>query len=84
LPVNSAIAIKTLKRSGKGAIRDFVLSLPTLIWKNVIKKNVLLLFNSKKQDLPDATCQIKLIIACRLMRSRAADVDVMCMREFTD
>ncbi|MDC1287415.1 redoxin domain-containing protein [Gammaproteobacteria bacterium] len=47
LPVSPAIAIKTLKRSGKGAIKEFLMSLPTLIWKNAIRRNVLLLLNSK-------------------------------------
>lgn len=56
LPVNPALAIKTLRRSGKGAVKDFLMSLPTLIWKNAIRRNVLLLFKSNKLILPDTTC----------------------------
>lgn len=56
LPVKPTIAFKTLKRSGKGAIKDFFMGLPTLIWKNVIKRNFLLLFNSEKSISPDIDC----------------------------
>ncbi|CAM0555828.1 hypothetical protein EHLJMEHL_04984 [Vreelandella titanicae] len=56
LPVKPTIAIKTLKRSGKGAIKDFFMGLPTLIWKNVIKRNVLLFLNVEKVISPDAKC----------------------------
>ncbi len=56
LPVKPTIAIKTLKRSGKGATKDFFMGLPTLIWKNVIKRNVLLFFSSDKSIPPDTTC----------------------------
>lgn len=56
LPVKPTIAIKTLKRSGEGAIKDFFMGLPTLIWKNVIRRNVLLFFDSEKSISPDTTC----------------------------
>lgn len=56
LPVKPTIAIKTLKLSGKGAIKDFFIGLPTLIWKNVIKRNVLLFLNIEKTISPDARC----------------------------
>lgn len=56
LPVKPTIALKTLKRSGQGAIKDFLLGLPTLIWKNVIKRNVLLFFNLTKTVSPDKRC----------------------------
>ncbi len=48
LPVKPWIAIKTLRRSGKGALRDFMVGLPKLIWKNIIRRNFLLLIGSKK------------------------------------
>lgn len=56
LPVKPTIALKTLKRSGQGAIKDFLRGLPTLIWKNVIKRNVLLFFNLTKTVSPDKSC----------------------------
>ncbi len=56
LPVKPTIALKTLKRSGQGAIKDFLLGLPTLIWKNVIKRNVLLFFDLTKTVSPDKRC----------------------------
>lgn len=55
-PVKPAIAIKTLRRSGKGAVREFLMGLPTLIWKNVIKRNILLFINAEKSISPDAVC----------------------------
>lgn len=55
-PVKPSVAFRTLKRSGKGALKDFLMGLPTLIWKNVIKRNVLLLMNAKKALPPDASC----------------------------
>jgi len=56
LPVKPTVAIRTLKRSGKGATRDFLKSLPKLIWKNIIRRNVLLLINSEKAISPDTSC----------------------------
>ena len=56
LPVKPWIAIKTLRRSGKGALRDFMVGLPKLIWKNIIRRNFLLLIGSKKSIKPDASC----------------------------
>lgn len=56
LPVKPTIAFKTLKLSGKGAIKDFLKGLPTLIWKNVIKRNVSLLLNIEKVTPPDVKC----------------------------
>lgn len=47
-PAKLSVSIKTLRRSGKGAIRDFLLGLPMLIWKNFIKRNILLLFKREK------------------------------------
>ena len=56
LPVKPTIAFKTLQSSGKGAVKDFLKGLPTLIWKNVIKRNVLLLLNTEKLTPPDVKC----------------------------
>lgn len=48
LPAKPSITIKTLKQSGQGAMQEFFLGLPMLIWKNFIKRNILLLFKRKK------------------------------------
>lgn len=39
------VALRTLRRAGKGSGSDFLRSLPSLIWKNVIKRNIRTLFN---------------------------------------
>jgi len=56
LPVKPTVAIRTLKRSGKGATQDFLRSLPNLIWKNLIRRNILLFLNSEKAISPDTSC----------------------------
>jgi hypothetical protein len=56
LPVKPAVALKILKRSGKGAIKDFLMGLPKLIWKNGIRRNFLLLVKSEDTISPDTTC----------------------------
>lgn len=56
LPVKPTVAWKTLRRSGKGALLDFILGLPKLIWKNLIRRNVLLFFNAGKTVGPDVDC----------------------------
>jgi len=55
-PVLPHIAIKTLRQSGEGSLADFLKGLPTLIWKNLIKRNVLLLFNKEQKIMPHADC----------------------------
>lgn len=56
LPVKPTIAFKTLRDSGDGAVTDFLIGLPKLIWKNIIRRNFLLLINSPKAISPDITC----------------------------
>lgn len=56
LPVKPSIAFKTLRNSGDGALQDFLAGLPALIWKNVIRRNFLLLVGSPKAVSPDSTC----------------------------
>ena len=55
-PVKPSLAFKTLKRSGKGALKDFLFSLPSLIWKNGIRRNILLFLNAEQAIPPDAKC----------------------------
>jgi hypothetical protein len=56
LPPKPTVAIRTLRRSGKDALKDFLLSLPMLIWKNIIRRNVLLFMNAGKSVSPNSTC----------------------------
>jgi len=56
LPAIPPVAIKTLKDAGKGAGPDFLRSLPTLIWKNLIKRNLRLLFGRPAPVYPDTAC----------------------------
>ncbi|MCF6199825.1 MAG: redoxin domain-containing protein [Hyphomicrobiaceae bacterium] len=56
LPVKPWVAFKTLRRSGKGAVQDFLVGLPKLIWKNIIRRNFLLFIGSQKSISPDAEC----------------------------
>lgn len=43
-PVSPRIAIDTLRNAGPGAVVDFLKGLPFLIWTNLIKRNLRLLF----------------------------------------
>lgn len=56
LPVKPTTALKVLRKNGKGAAKDFFGGLPTLIWKNLLKRNFLLLFNAQHKISPDAEC----------------------------
>lgn len=59
LPANPTVVVKTLKRSGKGSLVDFLAGLPKLIWVNLIKRNLSLLFNRQAEsevNLADLTC----------------------------
>lgn len=56
LPAKPPVAISILKRAGKDALVDFLKSLPKLIWKNVIKRNLRMLFGRNPDILPDHIC----------------------------
>lgn len=55
-PALPHVALKTLKRGGKGSAADFFKGLPALIWINVVKRNLRLLFNRPQEVLPSADC----------------------------
>jgi len=55
-PVRPDIVIKNLRAGGKGSVFDFLRGLPTLIWKNLIRRNFLLLLNKEPQIGPNADC----------------------------
>lgn len=55
-PASPIVAIRTLRRAGKGASADFLRGLPTLIWKNLIVRNLRVAFGRDSGVLPDADC----------------------------
>ncbi|MGJ8529156.1 deiodinase-like protein [Maritalea sp.] len=55
-PARPDIVVKTMKDSGKGSLADFLKGLPILIWKNLIRRNFLLLFNREPKVMPNADC----------------------------
>ncbi len=50
------IALRTLKRGGPGSGTDFLRSLPVLIWKNLIRRNLRLWSSGQNTVQPDAKC----------------------------
>lgn len=56
LPATPPVAIHTLKQAGKGAGLDFLRSLPKLIWKNLIRRNLHLLLGKGGAVAPGAEC----------------------------
>jgi len=56
LPGRPAITRRTLRAAGKGSVSDFLSSLPRLIWKNLISRNLSLLFGRDPAVGPDAQC----------------------------
>jgi len=56
LPAPPLVALRTLRRAGPDAMRDFLKDLPKLIWKNAIKRNLRTLFGRREQVLPDHVC----------------------------
>ncbi|MBL4806026.1 MAG: hypothetical protein JKY31_01905 [Rhodobacteraceae bacterium] len=56
VPPKPPVAIKTLKDAGPGAVPDFLKSLPSLIWNNLIKRNWRVLTGRVPKVLPDAQC----------------------------
>jgi hypothetical protein len=55
-PATPKIAVRTLRNAGKGAASDFFKSLPALIWANVVKRNLRVLFNRAQPISADTTC----------------------------
>lgn len=55
-PPVPARAIRTFRNAGKGSALDFFKSLPALIWSNLIKRNLRLIFNRPQSATRDMTC----------------------------
>jgi hypothetical protein len=49
-------ALRVLRRAGKGALPDFLRSLPVLIWNNLIKRNLRTLMNKPQPLGQDTVC----------------------------
>lgn len=55
-PAMPSVALRTLGHAGKGSLADFFKGLPKLIWVNVIKRNLRLLFNRQVAGSRDTVC----------------------------
>lgn len=55
-PVPPPTVFKTLGRAGKGSTLEFFLGLPVLIWNNLVKRNLRLLFNKNPNVSANSRC----------------------------
>ena len=55
-PAVPTIAFRTLRQAGLGSGRDFLKSFPSLVWNNLIKRNIRVLFNRPETGEGDMTC----------------------------
>lgn len=55
-PAVPTTALRTLRNAGKGSAKDFFKGLPFLIWVNVIKRNISLLFGRSKSGSRETVC----------------------------
>ena len=56
LPAIPSVGFATLKNAGEGAGMDFLRSFPNLVWKNLIKRNLRVLFRRPHPISPDMNC----------------------------
>lgn len=55
-PVTPPTLLKILGRAGKGATLEFLMGLPVLIWNNIIKRNLRILFNKAPEVSANTRC----------------------------
>ncbi len=55
-PARPPVLLATLKRAGRGAARDFFLSLPKMVWKNLVVTNLRILLGRAARVGPDTAC----------------------------
>ncbi len=55
-PVPPSVSLRILRNSGRGALPDFLRSLPSLIWHNFFKRNLRLMFGLKAKVDPNTRC----------------------------
>lgn len=56
LPAKPPIVMQTFRQAGKGSAVDFFKGLPRLIWNNLIRRNLRLLFHRNAAVQPDVSC----------------------------
>lgn len=56
LPPWTPVAISTFRQAGRGSARDFFVGLPQLAWKNLVRRNLRLLFGNRGGVSPDVGC----------------------------
>ena len=55
-PVPPRVSLRILRGSGRGALPDFLRSLPSLIWHNFIQRNLRLIFGRTAKVPPNTQC----------------------------
>lgn len=55
-PVPPRVSLHVLGNAGSGAKTDFLHAFPSLVWNNLIRRNLRLLFGGNAGVLPDAKC----------------------------
>lgn len=55
-PVTPMMLMRILGRAGRGSTADFLRGLPALIWANLIKRNLRILFGRAPEGRADLTC----------------------------
>ncbi|WP_162946677.1 deiodinase-like protein [Ruegeria sp. EL01] len=51
-----SVTLRTLKRAGQGSLADFLSSFPSMLWNNLIKRNLRVLFNRRPVLGRDTAC----------------------------
>jgi len=55
-PAMPTVALRTFEHAGKGSAADFFKGLPKLIWANIVKRNLRLLFSRQVAGSRDTVC----------------------------
>ena len=55
-PVAPSVSLRVLGNGGRGALADFLRSFPRLVWANLIRRNLRLLFGRAPGVAPDTHC----------------------------
>ena len=56
VPPRPPVAIGTFRQAGRGSARDFFVGLPQLAWKNLVRRNLRLIFGNRGRVSPDVGC----------------------------
>jgi hypothetical protein len=56
VPPIPPVALGTFRQAGRGSGIDFLRGFPHLIWKNLIRRNLLLAFGKAHRIAPDVSC----------------------------